>query len=84
MSKLHRRITRQAASAGNAAAQYHPAGNADTPMVMPMVHVQFYGGGAYVQQMTPAAMQGTAVAATVPGRFGAVPMAGNRRYGGQQ
>ena len=81
MSRLRRRIVGQAGNARAAAGEYHPAGTEDTPMVMPMVHVQFGGGGAMVQQLhgivTP---NGAVIPAIAPGRFGHVPIAGGGRY----
>jgi hypothetical protein len=61
----------------------HPAGNADTPMVMPMTAVYFGGGGAWVEQMAPivTANGGAPVPATGPGRYGQVAIAGGGRYG---
>jgi hypothetical protein len=81
MSKLHRRITGQAGNARAGMGEYHPAGTADTPMVMPMVAVYFGGGGALVQQMTPLYLSnGAMIPATAPGLFGHVHIAGGGRY----
>lgn len=81
MSRLHSRISGQAGAARAAAAGYHPAGTADTPMTMPMVHVLFAGGGAMVQQMMPlTTANGAMIPATAPGQFGQVRIAGGGRY----
>jgi hypothetical protein len=59
----------------------HPYGNSDTPMIMPMVIVQFGGGGAWVQQMMPLiTSNGAPIPATAPGQFGHVMIAGGGRY----
>jgi hypothetical protein len=81
MSRLRSRIAGQAGAARAAAGEYHPRGTADTPMVMPMTHVYFGGGGAMVQQMTGlvTAHGGAVIPATAPGQFGQVyltPMPG--------
>jgi hypothetical protein len=77
MSRLHSRIARQAGAGRAAAASYHPYGNSDTPMVMPMIHVQFAGGGAMVQQMTGlVTANGAVIPATLPGRFDQVYLSG--------
>lgn len=81
MSRLRARIAGQAGA--NRAAGYagQPYGTADTPMVMPMVRVQFYGGGAAVEQMVPlVTANGAAVPATAPGQYGQVAIAGGGRY----
>jgi hypothetical protein len=82
MSRLHRRIAGQHRAAAAAAGEYHPAGTADTPMVMPMAHVRFEGGGAMVQQMAPLiTANGAMIPAIAPGRFGQVHIAGGGRHG---
>ena len=82
MSKLRRRIIGQSRNAAAAAGDYHPHGTADTPMTMPMVHVEFGGGGAMVQQMTGlVTANGAVVPATSPGTFGQVYLAGGGRHG---
>lgn len=59
----------------------HPAGNADTPMTMPMTGVWFGGGGAYVEQLVPLiTANGATVPATAPGRYGQVHIAGGGRH----
>jgi hypothetical protein len=77
MSRLRSRIVGQHGAQRHAQAAYHPYGTADTPMVMPMVHVQFGAGGAAVQVMhgitTP---NGAVIPATAPGQFGQVALAG--------
>ncbi len=81
MSRLHSRIAGQAAAARAAAAELHPWGNADTPMVMPMTLVQFGGEGAMVQQMMPLiTSNGAMIPATAPGTFGQVRIAGGGRH----
>lgn len=81
MSRLHRRITGQATAARAASGEYHPHGTADTPMIMPMTRVQFYGGGVMVQQMLPLiTANGAPVPATAPGTFGQVRIAGGGRH----
>jgi hypothetical protein len=81
MSRLRRRIVGQAGNARAAASDYHPYGTADTPMVMPMVHVQFNSGGALVQQMAGIVTPNGAVIPAVPAApFGHVPIAGGGRY----
>ena len=81
MSSLHKRIAGQARGHAAAQASYHPYGNADTPMSMPMVHVEFGPGGAAVQQMTPlVTASGAAIPATAPGQFGQVSIAGGGRH----
>jgi hypothetical protein len=73
MSRLHSRIAGQAGAARAAAGEYHPRGTPDTPMVMPMTHVEFGGGGAMVQQMTGlVTANGAVIPATAPGQFGQV------------
>jgi len=78
MSRLRSRIVGQHGAQRAAQASYHPYGTADTPMSMPMVHVQFYDGGAAVQVahgiITPS---GAVIPATAPGRFGQVALAGS-------
>jgi hypothetical protein len=83
MSKLRRRIIGQSRNAAAAAGDYHPYGTVDTPMTMPMVHVEFGGGGAMVQQMTgiTAGRNGGVIPATAPGTFGQVHLAGGGRHG---
>lgn len=80
MSKLHRRITGQHQAAGAAAGEYHPAGTADTPMVMPMARVLFNGDGASVEMMTPLVTDHGVIPATAPGRYDQVAIAGGGRY----
>ena len=81
MSKLHRRIAGQAGNVRAAASELHPWGTADTPMTMPMTHVWFGGGGAWVQQMMPLiTANGAPIPATAPGQFGQVYIAGGGRY----
>lgn len=81
MSRLRARITGQAGNARAAAAGFHPYGTADTPMTMPLVHVQFHGGSAFVQQMAGIGMtDGAVVPAVPPGRFGHTAMAGGGLY----
>lgn len=81
MSRLRNRIAAQPWNARAATAGYHPWGNADTPMTMPMVHVQRAAGGTWVQQMVPAAAPGgTMVPGLAPGRFGHPAAAGGGRY----
>lgn len=81
MSRLHTRIAAQPAAAAAAAAGYHPAGTADTPMVMPMVRVLYGPGGAYVEQMMPVITPlGAPIPATAPGRYDQVVMSGAGRY----
>lgn len=81
MSRLRDRIAAQPAAAAAAAAGYHPHGNADTPMMMPMVAVQVGPGGSYVQQMMPIITpSGAPIAATAPGRYDQVVMSGAGRY----
>lgn len=81
MSKLRNRIARQAGAAAAAGAAMHPYGTPDTPMMMPMIRVQFSGGGAAVQQMAPLiTANGAPVPATVPGHYGHVAIAGGGRY----
>lgn len=80
MSRLHARLTRQQPAAA-AAGDLHPAGTADTPMVMPMARVYFGGGGAWVEQMMPMiTANGAMIPATATGQYGQVYMAGNGRY----
>lgn len=81
MSKLRSRIAAQAAGHAAAPGDAHPYGNADTPMVMPMVHVELGGGGAAVQQMIPLiTANGAMIPATAPGQFGQVHIAGGGRH----
>ncbi len=76
-TRLHSRITGQHGAAAAAQQAYHPVGTADTPMVMPMVHVQFGGSGAAVQVMTPLiAPDGRLIPATAPGRWDQVTVSG--------
>ena len=81
LSKLRRRIISQASGQAQAMGDYHPYGTPDTPMVMPLVAVQFTGSGAQVQGMEPLYVaHGTGavpIPATAPGRFGHVHMAGH-------
>jgi hypothetical protein len=82
MSKLRRRIIGQSRNAAAAAGDYHPHGTVDTPMTMPMVHVEFGGGGAMVQQMTGlVTANGALIPAAAPGTFGQVYLAGGGRHG---
>lgn len=81
MSSLHSRIGAQATARAAAQGSYHPYGNADTPMSMPMVLVEFSGAGAAVQQMTPLiTSNGAPIPATAPGHFGQVYISGGGRY----
>ena len=81
MSRLHSRIAGQAGQARAAASEFHPYGNADTPMSMPLVRVQFSGGGAAVEQMVPLiTANGAMIPATAPGTYGHVAIAGGGRY----
>jgi hypothetical protein len=81
MSRLRTRLVSQAGNAAAGAGEYHPAGTADTPMVMPMVHVYFDGGGGHVQQMAPlVTANGAMIPAVAPGMFGQVAIAGGGRY----
>ncbi len=81
MSRLRARIAGQAGNTRAAAAGYHPYGTADTPMVTPMVHVQYAGGSTFVQQMHGlVTANGAVIPATAPGRFGQVAIAGNGRH----
>lgn len=76
MSRLHARIVSQAGAARAAAGELHPAGTADTPMIMPMTRVQFGGGGAMVEDMTGlVTASGAVIPATAPGRYGQVYLA---------
>jgi hypothetical protein len=77
MSRLRSRIAAQPGNSRAAAAGYHPAGTPDTPMVMPLVRVNYYGGGIAVDQVHGLLTAGGAVIpATAPGAFGQVHMAG--------
>jgi hypothetical protein len=82
MSKLRRRIVGQAGNARAAAAEYHPYGTSDTPMVMPMTRVYFNAGGGQVEQMAgiTAPRNGAVIPATAPGTYGQVHLAGGGRY----
>lgn len=81
MSKLASRIAAQPRQAAAAAAGNHPAGNADTPMVMPMVRVQLGPAGAAVEQLIPlVTANGAMIPATAPGSYGQVMMTGNARH----
>lgn len=81
MSSLRNRIAGQPAAAAAAAAGYHPAGTADTPMLMPMTRVLVGPGGSYVEQMMPVITpNGAAIPATAPGRYDQVVMSGAGRY----
>jgi hypothetical protein len=72
-SRLHSRITGQAAAARAAADGYHPYGTPDTPMTMPMTAVFLGGAGAMVEQMTGlVTANGAVIPATMPGRYGQV------------
>lgn len=66
MSKLRSRIVSQAGNSRAAQQGNHPAGNADTPMVMPMVHVYRGQQVTAVEQVVP-----TAPASTPSGAVGA-------------
>lgn len=77
MSRLRSRIIGQHGAARAAQDGYHPYGTADTPMVMPMVHVQFGPGGAAVQVMAPLiTANGAMIPAVAPGQFGQVSVSG--------
>ena len=82
MSKLRRRIVGQSRNMAAGAAEFHPYGTSDTPMVMPMVRVYFNGSGGQVEQMSPivADRNGGAIPATAPGQYGQVRIAGGGRY----
>lgn len=76
-SRLHSRIAGQHGANAAAMGAYHPHGTADTPMIMPMVHVQFSGSGAQVQVMAPLITpDGRTVPATAPGRWDQVSVSG--------
>lgn len=82
MSRLHSRIAGQAGAARAAAAGYHPYGTADTPLMMPAVHVYYSPAGMVVQQATHIMVGNGAVIPAVPAApVGEVPMAGNYRRG---
>lgn len=82
MSRLHSRIAGQAGAARAAAAGYHPWGTADTPLVMPAVHVQYSPAGMIVQQTAGIVTPNGAVIPAIPNaQVGHVPMAGNSRRG---
>lgn len=80
VSRLRSRIIGQHGASRHAAAAMHPYGTADTPMTMPMVHVQFAGGGAAVQVMAPLYVPSgggaVPVPATAPGQYGQVSVSG--------
>ncbi len=81
MSRLRKRVIRQAGGAAAAASSHHPYGTPDTPMLMPMVRVVFGGGGASIEQMVPiVTANGAPVPATAPGRYGQVAIAGGGRH----
>lgn len=81
MSKLRKRVTRQAGAGAAAASSHHPYGTPDTPMLMPMTRVVFSGGGAAVEQMVPLiTANGAPVPATAPGMYGQVAIAGGGRH----
>jgi hypothetical protein len=79
VAKLRSRIVGQHRANRAAQAGMHPWGTADTPLVMPMTHVQFGPGGAAVQVMTPLvtdAPDGAMIPATAPGQYGQVAVSG--------
>jgi hypothetical protein len=80
VSRLRSRIIGQHGAQRHAQQAYHPYGTADTPMVMPMTQVLFNPGGAMVEVMNvmyvPSGTGAVPVAATAPGQFGQVVMAG--------
>lgn len=81
MSKLRTRIAAQPGAGRAAAAEHHPYGTADTPMVMPLVLVKFGGDYAAVEQMVPLiTANGAAIPATAPGRYDQIAVAGGGRY----
>lgn len=81
MSRLRRRIMAQPGMTRAAAAEHHPWGTADTPMMMPMVMVKFGGDYAALEQMVPIwAPNGATIPATAPGRYDQVFVAGGGRY----
>lgn len=82
MSKLRRRIVSQHRGAAVAAGEYHPAGTADTPMMMPLAIIRFAGGGMTLEQAVPlVTANGASIPASAPGRYGQVAIAGGGRHG---
>jgi hypothetical protein len=64
------RIARQPGAQAAVNASYHPAGGADTPMVMPMTLVQIGSDGIAYQDLTPLVMpDGRMIPATAPHRW---------------
>ena len=53
MSKLRNRIASVGSANYEAMGNYHPAGTADTPMVMPIHRVIMTADGATVERLTP-------------------------------
>jgi hypothetical protein len=80
MSRLRSRIIGQHGAQRAAQAAWHPWGTADTPTELPCVVVQYWQGGSQVQvadvMYVPAGGGAVPVAATAPGRFGQVVLAG--------
>lgn len=80
--RLQHRVADVGTVNARAMGQYHPAGTAATPMVMPLAHVQIVpttGGYATVayQDMTPIwTTDGAAIPATAPGSWGQLIPAG--------
>lgn len=70
---LHNRIASQHASNERAMGTFHPAGTADTPMVMPLVQIEIRPGGVAVQDVSPIYVGGgpghAPIPATAPHRW---------------
>lgn len=67
MTPHARRFAYQSTNQARVDADYHPAGTADTPMVMPMTRVQIGSTGLAYDELTPLVMpDGRMVPATAP------------------
>ena len=74
---LAHRIRGVGSNTAQAMAGYHPAGNQNTPMAMPIAQVIVTTGGASVDELTPIyAADGAPIPATAPGSWGQLVAAG--------
>jgi len=76
MSKLRNRIASVGSANYEAMGNYHPAGTADTPMVMPIHRVIMTADGATVERLTPMVTNQGVIPASAPGQWGQVHAAG--------
>jgi len=74
---LAHRIRGVGSNTSQAMAGYHPAGNQNTPMAMPIAQVTVTQAGLAVNELTPIyAADGAPIPATAPGSWGQLVAAG--------